>query len=117
MSGGFGRGRSLTILLGHDAEAMDNPGFQALFLRAVEWAATGRVEPRQAARSYLASRSSAEMSFFTPAVLCFEPLTLRAGEAILLRYRVLVHPDRWDAARLRTEAARFSRIPSQRPKD
>jgi len=43
LAGRFGEGRSLTILLGHDAEAMDNPGFQALLLRAVEWAATGRV--------------------------------------------------------------------------
>jgi len=43
LAGRFGRGRSLTILLGHDAEAMDNPGFQALVRRGVEWAATGRV--------------------------------------------------------------------------
>ncbi len=48
LAGRFGKGRSLTILLGHDAEAMDNPGFQALLLRAVEWAATGRVSAGQA---------------------------------------------------------------------
>ena len=40
------QGRSLTILLGHDAAAMDNPGFRTLLLRAVEWAATGHVSPR-----------------------------------------------------------------------
>jgi hypothetical protein len=51
---------------------------------------------------------SAEMSFFTPAVLCFEPLFLRSGEAIVLRYRVLVHPGRWDEGRLRSESERFS---------
>jgi len=51
---------------------------------------------------------SAEMSFFTPAVLCFEPLTLNAGESLALRYRVLVHPGRWDENRLRREAAQFS---------
>lgn len=49
LAGGFGKGRSLTILLGHDAEAMDNPGFRALLLRAVEWAARGRVSPREEA--------------------------------------------------------------------
>jgi type 1 glutamine amidotransferase len=52
---------------------------------------------------------SAEMSFFTPALLCYEPMSLRRGERITLRYRVLVHPDRWDAARLRREHERFSR--------
>ena len=52
---------------------------------------------------------SAEMSFFTPAVLCYEPLTLRPGERVTLRYRVLVHPGRWDAERLRREHARFAR--------
>ncbi len=43
IAGRFGDGRSLAIMLGHDAEAMDNPGFQALLRRAVEWTATGRV--------------------------------------------------------------------------
>jgi type 1 glutamine amidotransferase len=51
---------------------------------------------------------SAEMSFFTPAVLCFQPLTLRAGDVIVLRYRVIVHPGRFDEARLKSEAARFA---------
>ena len=43
LAGRFGRGRSLTILLGHDVRAMGNPGFRALLRRAVEWAATGQV--------------------------------------------------------------------------
>jgi type 1 glutamine amidotransferase len=50
---------------------------------------------------------SAEMSFFTPAVLCYEPMTLQPGERVTLRYRVLVHPGRWDAARLRREYERW----------
>jgi type 1 glutamine amidotransferase len=52
---------------------------------------------------------SAEMSFFTPAFLCYKPMSLRPGERITLRYRVLVHTGRWDAARLRREHERFSR--------
>lgn len=52
---------------------------------------------------------SPEMSFFTPALLCYEPKLLRQGERITLRYRILVHPGRWDAARLRREHERFSR--------
>ncbi|MCK7527823.1 MAG: ThuA domain-containing protein [Ignavibacteriales bacterium] len=46
LAGRFGEGRTLTILLGHDAEAMDAPGFRTLLRRAVEWAATGRVSRR-----------------------------------------------------------------------
>jgi len=41
--GRIDRGRCFTLLLGHDVEAMENPGFQALLRRGVEWAATGRV--------------------------------------------------------------------------
>jgi type 1 glutamine amidotransferase len=52
---------------------------------------------------------SAEMSFFSPALLCFEPMTLRPGEGLTLRYRVIVHPGRWDAARLDAEYRRFAR--------
>lgn len=52
---------------------------------------------------------SADMSFFTPAPLCYEPLKLKAGDYLVLRYRVLVHSGRWDAERLRREAGRFSR--------
>src|SRR5512143_1278369 len=43
LAGSYGKGRTLTILLGHDAPAMDNLGFKRLLVRAVEWAATGQV--------------------------------------------------------------------------
>jgi len=48
------------------------------------------------------------MSFFTPAVLCYRPLSIKAGDSLRLRYRVVVHPGRWDAGQLRREAERFS---------
>ncbi len=44
--GQFGEGRCFTILLGHtagkDGQYMDNPGFQQLFARGVEWVAPSR---------------------------------------------------------------------------
>jgi hypothetical protein len=46
---------------------------------------------------------SGSMSFFTPAVLCYEPLRLARGDELTLRYRVIVHPGRWDAERLGSE--------------
>jgi type 1 glutamine amidotransferase len=52
---------------------------------------------------------SAEMSFFSPALLCYGPMTLKAGQRWTLRYRVIVHQDRWDAARLKAEYEEFSR--------
>ena len=42
----LGRGRGFALLLGHAAEYMDTPGFQALLLRGTEWAATGEVTLR-----------------------------------------------------------------------
>jgi hypothetical protein len=51
------------------------------------------------------------MSFFNPAVLCYGPLTVDAGQGITLRYRVFVHPGRFDAERLRAEYERFAAKP------
>lgn len=53
---------------------------------------------------------TAVMSFFNPALLSPAPLPLQAGERMILRYRILVHPGRWDAARLKAESARFARV-------
>ncbi|MBI5091759.1 MAG: PmoA family protein [Candidatus Hydrogenedentes bacterium] len=39
----FGQGRSVNILLGHDARAMSAPSFGILVSRSAEWAATGKV--------------------------------------------------------------------------
>ena len=52
---------------------------------------------------------SDEMSFFSPAVLCYGPITLDAGQGLTLRYRVIVHPNRWDSARLSAAHAEYSR--------
>jgi hypothetical protein len=49
------------------------------------------------------------MSYFSPAVICYGPHTLGAGKSMTLRYRVLVHPGRWDADRLKKEVAAFAR--------
>ena len=49
------------------------------------------------------------MSFFTPAVLCYEPLTLEAGEQLTLRYRIIVHDGGWDAGRLNAAHAELVR--------
>ena len=49
------------------------------------------------------------MSYFSPAVICYGPHTLEAKQSLTLRYRVLVHPDRWDAERLKQECQRFIR--------
>ncbi len=40
----LGRGRGFTLLLGHDARAMESAGFEELLRRGTEWAATGSVK-------------------------------------------------------------------------
>ncbi|MBM4089297.1 MAG: hypothetical protein FJ276_07695 [Planctomycetes bacterium] len=52
---------------------------------------------------------SAEMSYYSPAVICYEPHQMKAGDEFTLRYRVIVHPLRWDAARLGREYEEFVR--------
>ncbi|MBN2473542.1 MAG: PmoA family protein [Pirellulales bacterium] len=47
------------------------------------------------------------MSYFSPAVLCYGPYTLKAAKSLTLRYRIIVHPGRWDAKRLRQQYDRF----------
>ena len=42
MVGRYGEGRIFHTILGHDADALRNPGFQTLMLRAVHWAADGQ---------------------------------------------------------------------------
>ena len=41
----YGQGRTVMITLGHDLLAMTQAGFNDLFTRAAEWAATGGVLP------------------------------------------------------------------------
>lgn len=56
-----------------------------------------------------------KMSYINAALLTHKPLTLEAGDSITLRYRLIVHPHRWDRGRLRRAHARFARtdhIPS-----
>jgi hypothetical protein len=49
------------------------------------------------------------MSYFSPAVICYGSHTLEAGRSLTLRYRVIVHGDRWGAQRLQQEYDRFVR--------
>lgn len=49
----YGQGRTFYTALGHDAHAMELPGFSTTFVRGVEWAATGSVkQPAPAFRSW-----------------------------------------------------------------
>ncbi|MCS7466791.1 PmoA family protein [Stieleria sp. ICT_E10.1] len=45
--------------------------------------------------------------YMNAALLNDEPMTLEPGTGMTLRYRVIVHPLRWDAARLKTEQTSF----------
>lgn len=62
---------------------------------------------------WYAIRSKA-MTFFTPAVICDGAEHLASGAGFTLRYRVVVHPGRWDAARLAAAQAEYSTpVPSR----
>ncbi len=50
---------------------------------------------------------SKTMSYYSPAVICYGPHTLNPGESFTLRYRVLIHRDRWSTGQLAAESNRF----------
>lgn len=47
VAGTFGKGRSFTLLLGHDVTEMGNPGFVDLLVRGTYWAAIGQALERE----------------------------------------------------------------------
>lgn len=49
------------------------------------------------------------MSYLNPAFLAEEPYTIKAGDTLRLRYRIVVHAAGWNSERLQKEAARYSR--------
>jgi hypothetical protein len=61
--------------------------------------------------SWYAIRSP-EMSYINASLLSDEPLVLKAGQSMTLRYRLIVHPDRWDARRLAAAWQRFAQSAS-----
>jgi hypothetical protein len=51
-----------------------------------------------------------DMRYFSPALLYYEPYTLKAGAVLTLKYRIIMHLGRTDAAALEKQWAEFSRI-------
>ena len=51
------------------------------------------------------------MKYFSPAVICYKPHKLSAGQTFTLRYRIIVHPQKWDADKLETQIDKY--IPVQ----
>lgn len=47
------------------------------------------------------------LRFYTPAVLCYGPYTLKAGESFRLRYRTVIHPGRFTSQQLRDQSTQF----------
>ena len=54
------------------------------------------------------------MRYFSPAVLCFQPHTIKAGQSLCLRYRVIVHAGRWDSEKLRREIEQYTKSTNKR---
>jgi hypothetical protein len=50
------------------------------------------------------------MRYYSPAVICYGPHTLKAGQEMTLRYRVLIHPGRWNAERLKQAAEVYQAV-------
>jgi hypothetical protein len=57
---------------------------------------------------HLVAQTRNSFLFAQPAVLYYGPHTLAANKSLVLRYRVIVHPGRWDASRLKQALADFT---------
>ena len=55
------------------------------------------------------------MTFFSPAVICFAPYKLAAGDSFTLRYRVVVHEGRWSSERLKAAQEEFQKTARTNP--
>jgi hypothetical protein len=64
--------------------------------------------PRAPGDWYPIENASAPFFYLNAAFLLKAAYVLRPEETLTLRYRVCVHPGRWDAARLREEHARYA---------
>lgn len=58
--------------------------------------------------------ASPHMSYYSPAVICYQPFQLKAGDSFTLQYRAIAHPGKFDAEKLRNafEAFQESTEPS-----
>ncbi len=50
-----------------------------------------------------------DMRYFSPALIFYEPFTLKAGQSLKLKYRIIMHPGRTDAEAIEGQWAEFSR--------
>jgi hypothetical protein len=50
-----------------------------------------------------------DMRYFSPAFIYYEPYTIKAGESLKLRYRIIIHPGRTDVEAIERQWAEFSR--------
>jgi hypothetical protein len=64
---------------------------------------------------YVVCDPGVPFSFLSPAVIRQAPHVMAPGSALTLRYRLAVHPGRWDGERLRKECDAFSRSDRRSP--
>lgn len=64
--------------------------------------------PRHPTRWYSIVNPAASFYFLNSAWIQLQPFELAANESFTLRYRVLVHPERWNATRLEAEQKKFT---------
>jgi len=69
---------------------------------------------RYPTRWYSIVNPASSFYFLNSAWVQLQPFELAANQSFTLRYRVWVHPERWDAARLETEQKKFTKASGAR---
>lgn len=61
------------------------------------------------------STAGKTMKYFSPAVICYKPHTIKAGNTLQLKYRVIIHPQKWNAEDLKSQIKKY-KAASKQPK-
>ncbi|MBT7171819.1 MAG: hypothetical protein HN909_08635, partial [Phycisphaerales bacterium] len=63
--------------------------------------------PRYPSPWYVVLKPEKSFSYFNAAILCHEPMTIKKGQTVTLRYRVAVHNGQWTADQLNAAEATY----------
>ncbi|MBW8014962.1 MAG: hypothetical protein FVQ82_02170 [Planctomycetes bacterium] len=55
------------------------------------------------------------MKYFSPAVICYKPHTIPSGKTLELKYRVIIHPKKWNPENLKSQIKKY-KAASKQPK-
>lgn len=54
--------------------------------------------------------ASNPMKYFSPAVICYKPHTIPSGKTLELKYKVIIHPQKWNSENLKSQIKSYGDV-------